>query len=186
MDVYQRPEGCKMNLSSSLILPSSSLSPKDFLSSLMTPVGKFLQVDRCFLYLRNPQTQLGRVPFCWTRDAGIPTIYDEDWKPEPDSLPDEDPMFAAALKAEPSIFIEDVEATDPEILNVQFEKENFGHRALIHGHLCHDGQLWGVLQPCVFGRSRIWSKDDRAAIERLIQETTPIAVAYFKAQDRRQ
>jgi GAF domain-containing protein len=169
-----------MNLSSSLILPSSSLSPQDFLFSLMPTVGKFLQVDRCFFYLRNPQTQLGRVPFCWVRDAGIPTVYDEDWKLEPSSLPDEDPMFAAALKTESSIFVEDVEAASSEILNAQFEKENFGHRALIHGHVCQQGQLWGVLQPCVFGRPRTWSRDERSAFQQLIREITPTAVAYIK------
>jgi GAF domain-containing protein len=167
--------------SSSLVLPSSSLSSEDFLSSLMPAVVEFLQVDRCFFYLRNPQTQLGRVPFCWTRDSSIPTVYDEDWKPEPDSLPDEDPMFAAALRTEPSIFVEDVEATSSEILNAQFEKENFGHRALIHGHVCQHGELWGVLQPCVFGGSRIWSQDERSTIQQLIQEITPTAVAYVKA-----
>ncbi len=167
--------------SSFLALPSSSLSSEDFLASLMPTVGEFLNVDRCFLYLRNPQTQLGRVPFCWTRDAGIPTLYDQDWKPEPDALTDEDPMFAAALRTEPSIFIEDVEATSSEVLNAQFEKENFGHRALIHGHVCDQGQLWGVLQPCVFGCPRVWSQDERLTINQLIQEITPKAVAYVKA-----
>ncbi|KAM3111235.1 GAF domain-containing protein [Phormidesmis sp. 146-33] len=167
-------------ISSSLTLPDASLPPEDFLSALMPAVGEFLQVDRCFFYLRNPQTQMGRVPFCWTRDSSVPTVYDEDWKPEPDSLPDEDPMFAAALKIEPSIFVEDVEATSPEILNAQFEKENFGHRALIHGHVCQHGQLWGVLQPCVFGCSRIWTQDEQSLVNQLIQEITPTAVAYIK------
>jgi hypothetical protein len=41
-------------------------------------------------------------------------------------------MFAAALRTEPLIIIEDVEIRQPDILNKQFERETFGHRALIH------------------------------------------------------
>ncbi|MEG4573247.1 hypothetical protein QUA56_11210 [Microcoleus sp. N3A4] len=48
-------------------------------------------------------------------------------------------MFAAALRSEPSIFVEDVETVNPEFVNKDFEAKEFGHRALIHAHLCADG-----------------------------------------------
>jgi GAF domain-containing protein len=171
-------EGCSLRMIDFL---ESSQDSDVVLSQLMPRLGDFLQCDRCFLYLRDPATRLGRVPFCWTRTPDIPTVYDEEWKPEPENLPNEDPMFAAALRTEPSIFVEDVETASPQVLNRQFEQENFGHRALIHAHLCHNGQLWGVLQPSVFDRPRVWNPEERAAIAQLLPKLTPIAIAYIKA-----
>ncbi len=155
-----------------------------FFNQLVADLGESLQCDRCFLYLRHPQTQLGRVPFCWVRSSDTPIIYDQHWKPEPPSLASQDPMFAAALQAAPSIFVEDVETADPQILNRQFEQENFGHRALIHGHLVHNGQLWGVLQPCIFGQPRIWTDRERSTIALMIAQITPAAIAYIQASTK--
>lgn len=152
------------------------------LSELMRAIAEYFNCDRCFFYLRNPQTRLGRVPFCWTRNSQIPIVYDEDWKPEPQSLPDEDPMFAAALSTKPSIFVEDVQTASANVLNAKFERENFGHRALIHGHVCYDNQLWGVLQPCMMHRPRAWTEAEQETFTELIQRITPIAVAYIKQQ----
>lgn len=90
-------------------------------------------------------------------------------------------MFAAALRTDPSIFVEDVETASPQILNRQFEQESFGHRALIHAHLCQDNQLWGVLQPCLFGRPRVWTEEERQSIHQIVQAITPNAIAYTQA-----
>ena len=149
--------------------------------ALMPAVGTFLNSDRCFLYLRDPETRLGRVSFCWVRHPNIPLVYDKAWKLEPASLPDVDPMFAAALRAEPSIFVEDVETAKPDVLSQEFERKNFGHSALIHAHLCQDKRLWGVLQPCVFGRPRRWTVAEQEAIDQIVQIITPKAVAYVHA-----
>ncbi|WP_368041782.1 GAF domain-containing protein [Nostoc sp. TCL240-02] len=130
-------------------------APDTLFSELLAAVGNFLQSDRCFLCLHNPQNNFIRVAFCWIRTPDIPTVYNEDWAALPPSLADEDPMFAAALRAEPSIFVEDVETADPQVLNREFEQKNFGHSALIHAHIRQDGQLWGILQPCIFGHPRI-------------------------------
>jgi GAF domain-containing protein len=147
---------------------------------LMQAIAEYLKCDRCFLYLRNPYTRLGRVPFCWTRSDEIPTVYDEDWKPEPESLPDEDPMFAAALATKPSIFVEDVTNASSDVLNAEFERENFGHRALIHGHICFENHLWGVLQPCLMNQPRPWTEEERLMFTEIIERITPITVAYIK------
>ncbi len=151
------------------------------LNDLMSAIADYLQSDRCFLYLRDPETRLGRVPFCWTRSSDVPVVYDEDWKPEPESLGDDDPMFAAALATKPSIFVEDVTTASPNTLNAQFEKENFGHRALIHGHICYDHQLWGVLQPCMMTQPRRWSDAEKATIAQVIDRITPIVVQYVES-----
>ena len=70
-------------------------------------------------------------------------------------------MFAAALRTIPTISVNDVETVSTDTLNRQFEQKNFGHRALIHAHLCHDKLLWGVLQPCVFNSPKDWSAQEQ-------------------------
>ncbi|RCJ21930.1 histidine kinase [Nostoc minutum NIES-26] len=152
-------------------------------AAILPALGEVLECDRCFLYLRNPQTQLGKVAFCWRRNQQIPIIIDSDWKLEPVSLPEEDPLFAAALRTDPSVYVEDVETASPEIVNKEFERRNFGHRALIHAHLCENGQLWGILQPCVFGQKRVWSEFDRTVVTQLESQLTPLAIAYVKAEN---
>ncbi|PSR15973.1 GAF domain-containing protein [filamentous cyanobacterium CCP3] len=155
------------------------------MEEVLAVLGQQLQCDRVFLYVRNPAADIGRVPFCWTARSSVPTIYDPEWKPEPSSLADEDPMFAAALRAQPSIFVEDVETAGPEVLNREFEHKTFGHRALIHAHLCSEQMLWGVLQPCVFDTPRTWSQRDRQLIEQAVAWLTPVAMTYVRAHHDR-
>jgi GAF domain-containing protein len=155
--------------------------PDAVFSALLPALGEVLKCDRCFLYLRNPQTKIGKIAYCWRRSDRYPDVTDSDWKAEPESLPKEDPLFAAALRTEPSIFVEDVETASPEVVNRDFEEKNFGHRALIHSHLCQDGLLWGILQPCVFGQPRVWTEFDRFVIAQVEKKITPLAIAYVKA-----
>jgi len=161
-------------------LQTADDDPDTAISTLMTFLGEALHCDRCFLYLRNPSSSIGKVTHCWRRNSQFPNLLDPDWKPEPESLPDEDPLFAAALNAEPSIFVEDVETADPSVVNREFEQANFGHRALVHAHLVKNGQLWGVLQPCVFGQPRVWTDRDRAVINQVEQAITPLAISLVK------
>jgi GAF domain-containing protein len=156
-------------------------APDALFTALLPAVGKFLECDRCFLYLHNPENNLGRVAFCWIRIPDIPVVYNEEWAAQTSSVTDEDPMFAAALRAEPSIFVEDVETADSQVVNRQFEQENFGHRALIHAHIRQDNQLWGILQPCIFDHPRIWTEYEREVINNLVQKITPFAVSYVKS-----
>jgi GAF domain-containing protein len=155
-------------------------TPDSIFSALLPALGEVLQCDRCFLYLRNPQTKLGKVAYCWRRNQEIPYIIHADWKLEPASLPEEDPLFAAALQAKPSIYVEDVDTASPQTLNKEYEKKNFGHQALIHAHLRQDGQLWGILQPCVFGHPRVWSEFDHAIITQLENLLPPLVIAYVQ------
>ncbi|NUN63325.1 GAF domain-containing protein [Pseudanabaena biceps] len=165
------------------VLDTSS-KPDVLFTALLLEVGAYLDCDRCFLYLREPSTGLGKVTFCWVRNDNIPMINDEGWKLDSPSLSDRDPMFAAALRTEPSITIEDVETASPDILNKQFERENFGHRALIHAHICCEGQLWGVLQPSVFDRPRQWTQLEQAAIEQLVQAITRSVTSYVMSHNQ--
>ncbi|MEG3922061.1 GAF domain-containing protein [Microcoleus sp. T3_A4] len=160
---------------------SDTKTPDDVFSALVPALGEVLNCDRVFLYLRHPETQRGRVPYCWRRNSNFPEIGDAEWKKEPESLGEEDPLFAAALRTEPSIFVEDVETANPEVVNKDFEAKEFGHRALIHAHLCADGLLWGVLQPCMFDRPRVWTDFDRQVIAAVTEKISPLAVAYVTA-----
>lgn len=155
--------------------------PNAVFAALLPALGFILHCDRCFLYLRNPQIQVGKVVYCWRRSQEIPDVKDSEWKAEPSSLPHQDPLFAAALRTDPSIYVEDVETASPEVVNREFERKQFGHRALIHSHIISDGQLWGILQPCVFGTPRVWSMCDRAVVTQLEGKIAPLAVAYVKA-----
>lgn len=156
-------------------------APDAVFSALLPALCNVLQCDRCFLYLRNPQTHTGKTAYCWLRSPQYPDVTDSDWNKEPASLPKEDPLFAAALRTEESIFVEDVETANPEVVNLAFEQKNFGHRALVHSHLCQDDMLWGILQPCVFGKPRVWTEFDRSVIAQVEKKITPLAVAYVKA-----
>jgi GAF domain-containing protein len=160
---------------------TSNKSPNEVFAALMPALGELLQCDRCFLYLRDPHTKMGRVVECWRRSPEYPLVLDPDWKPEPESLPEEDPLFAAALRTDPSIFVEDVETASPDVVNRDFEQRTFGHRALIHAHLRRDRELWGILQPCMFGRAREWTEDDRAVIAQVEAQLTPLAISYIQA-----
>lgn len=151
------------------------------MSQLLATLGQRLRCDRVFLYVRSPHSQVGRVPFCWRVQPSVPIIYDSDWKPEDPCLVHEDPMFAAAINTQPSLFIEDVETADPAVLNREFERQTFGHRALVHAHLSLERNLWGILQACVFDTPRAWDQDDRRTIEQAVAWLTPIAMTYVRS-----
>lgn len=85
-----------------------------------------MPTERCFLYLRNPHNQKGKVAYCWRRSAEILDVTDAKWSKEPESLAAEDPLFSAALQAKPSVYIEDVETANPEVVNLAFERKHFG------------------------------------------------------------
>ncbi len=161
------------------ILANTS-DPNAVFSALLPVLCDVLQCDRCFLYLRNPDTSMGHTPYCWRRNPTVPDVTSEEIKVEPTSLREEDPLFAAALDAKPSVYVEDVETAEPAVVNLEFEQKSFGHRALIHAHLRQDGMTWGILQPCVFGQPRVWTEFDHDIMTQLEQRITPIAVEYVK------
>jgi GAF domain-containing protein len=153
--------------------------PEAIFNALLPAICDELRTDRCFLVVRHPDSRLYR-NFCWRRKPEFPDLTTKGWEQEQEWEQD-DPMFAAALRTEPSIFVEDIDTDSSTTLNREFERKNFGHRALIHAHLCQNGQLWGILQPCIFDHPRNWSDTDRAVITQLTQTLTPIVVDYVKS-----
>lgn len=143
-------------------------------ADLLPALGDVLNVDRCFLLLRHPDSRIHRV-ICWRRDPNLPDTSTDGWQPEQEWEKD-DPMFAAALATQPSIFVEDIETASPDLLNRDFERQFLGHRALVHAHICYQGQLWGILQPAVFGQPRIWTEIDRRTTDQTVEALVPLVV----------
>ena len=159
----------------------SKAKPHKILSEVNMAIAIILQVDRCFLYVRDPKTRYGQAAFCYCRNPNFKDVSSDKWEQEqPDELEAKDPMFAAALNCQPSIYVEDVETADPQTLNRDFEAREFGHRALIHGHLCEDGKLWGIWQPCLFDHPRHWTAGDKQ-IMNAIANATPLVKQYVLA-----
>lgn len=152
--------------------------PESLFQALLPAICNVLNTDRCFLEVRQPNRRLYR-DFCWRRSSEFPDFSTDGWQPE-NRWEEEDPLFAAALRAAPSIFVEDVETADPEVLNLAFERRYFGHRALVHAHICQRDVLYGILQPCVFGKPRLWSEFDRAVIDGLVDRLKPFVIQYGK------
>ncbi|QJD80213.1 GAF domain-containing protein [Spirosoma rhododendri] len=154
--------------------------PGPTLDAIVACVGQSLDADRCFLYVRRPALGLGRTAFCWRRSADIPTknTIQPQWQADTTDLPNEDPLIRAGLAMKPSVYVDDVEAAGPQVLNRQFEQETFGHRALIHAHIQKDGQLWGILQPCMFDGPRHWTAPEKEQIEAILPRLQPLIAAY--------
>ena len=147
---------------------TAEAAPEGVLERLVARVGEVLKADRCFLYVRRPDEGKGRIMFCWRRDESVPDVTQPDWQPDTTGLPDEDPLFRAALTGRLSVYVDDVETAPPTVLNLAFERRTFGHRALIHAHAQEAGTLWGILQPAMFGKPRHWTDADRALIEMIL------------------
>jgi GAF domain-containing protein len=153
--------------------------PAEALQHALELVGQHLRADRCFLYVRDPEQGRGRIALVWRLDEAVPDPR-HDWQTDTGDLPKEDPLFRAALAAQPSVFVDDVTEAGPEVLNQEFERRTFGHRALVHAHIAEGGQLWGILQPCVFGHPRHWTAAEREYVEGAVPLFLPVVQAYMR------
>ncbi|MCA8830770.1 GAF domain-containing protein [Hymenobacter pini] len=158
---------------------AEATTPETGFTETLRLVGEFLHADRCFLYVRDPAVGRGRIAFCWRRTPAVPDPR-HDWQDDTTDLPKQDPLFRAALAAQPSVYVEDVETAPPTVLNRAFEHETFGHRALIHAHITEHGQLWGILQPCLFGLPRPWTPAEHDAVESVLPLLLPVIQQYMR------
>jgi GAF domain-containing protein len=158
---------------------ATSASPEERLQQALELVGSHLRADRCFLYVRNPAQGRGRIAFVWRLDEAVPDPR-HDWQDDTCDLPKEDPLFRAALAAQPSVYVDDVLQAGPDVLNQEFERRTFGHRALVHAHITENVHLWGILQPCVFGHPRHWTPAERDYLEAATLLFLPVIQAYIR------
>lgn len=161
------------------MLLDSDKTPEVLLADLVRVLGETLGCDRCVLFLRDPHTRRARATHAWQRRPAYALARDDHgWQKEPPSLVETDPMFAEALRNPAALFIEDVTAADPSLVNCAYEIEHFGHRALIHAPLYHDSLMYGILEPCVMNEPREWSPEDREIIATVQQRIAPVVAAY--------
>jgi GAF domain-containing protein len=154
--------------------------PAGRLQRALDLVGPHLRADRCFLYVRDPGQGRGRIAFVWRLNEAIPDPR-HDWQDDTGDLPKEDPLFRAALAARPSVYVDDVAQAGPEVLNQEFERRTFGHRALVHAHITDDqGQLWGILQPCMFNHPRHWTAAEREYLAVAVPLFLPVIRDYMR------
>jgi GAF domain-containing protein len=162
-----------------MALLSGDAAPEDLLLDLMPALAAALDCDRCVLFLRDPHSRRSRATHAWQRKPEY-TLNREDkgWRKEPASLAVDDPMFAEALRNPAALFIEDIETADPSVLNRDYERQHFQHRALVHAPLYHEGLMYGILEPCVMATPRAWSDADRELIATVQAKIAPAAAAY--------
>ncbi|OON68490.1 GAF domain-containing protein [Hymenobacter sp. CRA2] len=157
-------------------------SPETVLNEALALIGPHVGADRCFLYVRDPARGRGRIALLWRLDEAVPDPR-HPWQDDTGALPTEDPLFRAALAAEPTVYVDDVDAAGPEVLNRDFERRTFGHRALVHAPILDaDRQLWGILQPCVFGHPHHWTAGQREYLEAALPLLLPVVQAYMQGQ----
>ena len=161
---------------------ATEATPEARLQAALDLVGPHLRADRCFLYVRNPAKARGRIALVWRLDEAVPDPR-HDWQDDAGDLPKEDPLFRAALACRPSVFVDDVSEAGPEVLNQEFERRTFGHRALVHAHIVENGQLWGILQPCVFGHPHHWTAAEREYLDAATPLLLPVLQEYMQGQD---
>ncbi len=158
---------------------NADTTPHETLSALIPALGEALACDRCLLFLRHPGTGMSRMTHGWTAKPEY-ALQREDhgWQPQSPTLIHDDPMFAEALRNPEALFIDDIENADPALVDASYELKHFGHRALVHAPIYHDGGMYGILEPCVFARSRHWSDADRALVAGVQEKISPIVAAY--------
>ncbi len=154
--------------------------PAERLQAALDLVGPQVRADRCFLYVRDPAQGRGRIAFVWRLDEAVPDPR-HDWQDDTGDLPQQDPLFRAALAARPSVYVEDVSEAGPDVLNQEFERLTFGHRALVHAHIIEHEQLWGILQPCVFGHPHHWTAAERAYLDGAVPLLLPVVQDYMRS-----
>ncbi len=148
------------------------------LDALMPALCRALGCERCLLFLRDPARRLSSCTHGWWAKPEHAFAREAGWKEEPAGLAAEDPLFAEALRNPEALYIDDIERAGPGVLNLDYERQAFQHRALIHAPLYHEGRCYGILEPCVFDAPRLWEARDRALIHWLQRRLGPLAAAY--------
>lgn len=160
----------------------SRATPDEKLTALMPAFARALNCERCVMFLRDPKTGRGRAVHRWTSKPEFALRReDRGWEPMPTTLLDDDPMYAEAMVNPEALYIEDIETAGPALLNVAFEREHFGHRALVHAPVWHEGEMYGVLEPSSMTEPRVWSIADKALVAAVQKKFGPIVAAFVRA-----
>ena len=160
---------------------SADADADQIFTALMPALCQVWQCDRCFLYLRDPEGQMARVTHCYSTDPKWPDLAGASWLEEGD-VGAKDPLMVLAFRTSEAIYVEDIETAGPDVLNLEYEQQEFGHRALIHAPIYHEGKLYGILEPCTFDAPRPWSAFDRQITALVQAKLGPLVAAYVEAE----
>ena len=156
--------------------------PDALIGCLMEVYGRAVGADRCLMFLYEPDKGLSRCTHAWqARPEWALARLSDAWEPLPPDLPQEDPMFAMALRSPEALYIDDVMTADPGLVNGPYELENFGHRSLIHAPLLENGRLYGILEPCTMAEPRSWTQADKTVTVWTQERLLPVAKRYIAA-----
>jgi GAF domain-containing protein len=158
---------------------ASMQEPDAIFAALMPALCEAWHCDRCFLYLRKPEANQGRITHCYRIDPKWADLTDADWMDE-GNIAEIDPLMEIAFRTDEPIYIDDVETATPDVINLAFEQEFFKHRALIHVPIYHDGKLYAIVEPCVFDQPRQWTDADRAIVTALQNRLPPLVIQYLE------
>lgn len=149
------------------------------LARLMPLIVTALHTDRCFIYMRDP----GRRRVAYTHGyTALPSwrhFGNGAWRPEPNPATLNEPMLKKAFTDSRPLFIDDIETAEEGVLNVELERRVFGHRALIHAPLHHQGDFYGVLETAIRDVPRRWTEIDRSVIRTLQPEVAALAAEHI-------
>jgi GAF domain-containing protein len=161
----------------------SDSGPDEKLNQLMRLYAEVLDCQRCILYCRQPDLRRATTTHAWwSPEKDEYAVTWESWSsPEwvdegPPNSPD--PLYAAALEKPDAIYIDDIEHDPTGLVNLEWERETFKHRALIHAPIYYRGKFYGILEPSVFGKSRHWSGADREITTWTQDQLGPIVAEY--------
>ena len=167
------------------------------LTALMPAICQALDCDRCVLFPRNPATGCWAMTHGWQRQPEFALDQPmNDWGLPADDEAELDPMYAQALVSAEALFIDDVRAESPDVVNAAFEEERYGNRALAHApiYLLEHGQClergqcaesyYGLIEPCTVGRPHAWTETRRHLVQRVQELIAPVVAAYVAEHGR--
>ena len=162
-----------------------------FFERLTIGLVELLKCDRCYIYIRDPRFHSYQIPYCYCARPEVPNIVKPQTSTESHLLK-ADPLFAAALNCEPSIFIEDTSKTqDDRFFQLHFDEgdsyskqQYLEPKAIVQAHICLGNELWGIIQASQFDRPRPWTKFDRSTISIVTDRITPLVSMYARRELR--
>jgi hypothetical protein len=155
--------------------------PQAVLDALMIAYTEALDAHRCFIYVRDPVSGTGSVVSSWSASPEWDDKH-RPWAVEPDDLFTFDPLMGIASRTPVAVFIEDVEAEGPDVVNIEFERRDYKHTAFVHAPVYFEGQLVGILEPCTFGPPRVWTPGDRELTAAVQERLGPVVGPWVREQ----
>lgn len=134
------------------------------LNAMLTLLVERLKTDRAFIYMRDPDRRMTAYTHLATTRPDWGHFALKSWSREPNPETLNEPMLKSAFYSDKVHFVDDIETAPEGTINRAMERSYFGHRALIHAPLHHQGRFYGILETAMKDTPRIWSSQARDLI----------------------